>query len=287
VPSPPLPRGEVEQFDAVILATGGDSTDPEDSGYRLAKPFGHSVTRLAPSLTALVTLERWPANLAGLTLRDARIRAALDGRKVADERGSLLFTHRGISGPLAFRISSLAAYLPYSAAQPLRLALSLHPEDDETALARRVDEALARYPRRTVAAAVRTLVPRPLVPAVLEQASVPEGRRVAQASRAERQSIAKTLAGIRRARRGDRHRRGHRAAPRGTEDDGVADRARAVFLRGVAGHRRFHRRVQPAGGLDDGPARRAGRPAADPGPRRVLTDTASSVKLGAHAHRER
>ncbi len=185
-----------ERFDAVILATGGDSADPEDSGYRLARGFGHSVTPLVSSLTALATTERWPANLAGLTLRDARVVARLGSRTVADERGSLLFTHRGISGPLAFRISSHAAFLRYGAAAPLQLQVSLYPEGDEATLERRVDEALARHPRRTVAAAMRGVVPRSMVPIVLEQAGVPGGRRTVQATREERRALARALLGI-------------------------------------------------------------------------------------------
>ena len=187
------PAESTETFDAVIIATGGDSTDPEGSGYRFARAFGHSVTRMAPALTALVTAERWPGEVSGLTLPDARILARFQGRTVADERGSLLFTHRGISGPLAFRVSSRCAFLPYDGRQPLQLSLSIFPDDGPAELARRLDAALARSSRRSVAAVLRGLVPRSLASLVLEQRRILPTRQAAQVSRDDRAALALAL----------------------------------------------------------------------------------------------
>jgi predicted flavoprotein YhiN len=187
------PLESVETFDAVIVATGGDSADPEGSGYRFARAFGHSVTRMAPALTALVTAERWPSEASGLTLPDARLRARFQGRAVADERGSLLFTHRGISGPLAFRISSRCAFLPYDGRQPLELTLSIFPDDGPPQLARRLDAALAQHPRQSVSAVLRGLVPRSLASLVLEQGRILPTRQAAQVSRDDRARLVQAI----------------------------------------------------------------------------------------------
>jgi predicted flavoprotein YhiN len=192
----PAPPETMEAFDAVVIATGGDSTDPEGSGYRFARTFGHSVTRMAPALTALVTAERWPGEVSGLTLPDARIRVRFAGRAVADERGSLLFTHRGISGPLAFRISSRCAFLPYDGRQPLELALSIFPDDEPPELARRLAAALDRQPRRSVSAALRSLVPRSLASLVLEKERILPTRQAAQVSRDDRARLVRSLAEV-------------------------------------------------------------------------------------------
>jgi len=189
----PAPVESVETFDAVIIATGGDSADPEGSGYRFARAFGHSVTRMAPALTALVTAERWPSEVSGLTLPDARLRARFQGRAVADERGSLLFTHRGISGPLAFRISSRCAFLPYDGRQPLELTLSIFPDDGLPELARRLDAALARHPRQSVSAVLRGLVPRSLASLVLEKERILPTRQAAQVSRDDRARLVQAI----------------------------------------------------------------------------------------------
>jgi predicted flavoprotein YhiN len=191
--APQGPHESVEAFDAVVIATGGDSTDPEGSGYRFARAFGHSITRMAPALTALVTAEQWPSQVSGLTLPDARIRARFQSKTVADERGSLLFTHRGISGPLAFRVSSRCVFLPYDGRQPLELALSIFPDDGTAELARRLDSALARHPRQSVSAVLRGLVPRSLASLVLEKERILPTRQAAQVSRDDRAALVRAI----------------------------------------------------------------------------------------------
>lgn len=62
-------------------------------------PCGHPL----PALTAIETVETWPARLAGLTLKNVRLRcevASAKVRRIFNEQGELLFTHFGTSGPL-------------------------------------------------------------------------------------------------------------------------------------------------------------------------------------------
>ncbi|HVE70086.1 MAG TPA: NAD(P)/FAD-dependent oxidoreductase [Thermoanaerobaculia bacterium] len=91
----------------VILATGGRSvprTGSDGSGYALVRHLGHTVTETFPALVPLV-LEpgHWMTSLSGLSV-DAEL-TVKSGKVVARERGSLLFTHFGISGPVALDIS--------------------------------------------------------------------------------------------------------------------------------------------------------------------------------------
>ena len=140
------PRG-TECFDRIIIATGGDLKDQEGSGCRLARSLGHTITPLAPSLSALVTAEAWPGTLAGLTLRGARLTAVFQEGRVADEQGDMLFTHTGISGPLAFRISSRCAFLPFSSYAPVRLLLTALPDRNAAEIEACLLEAIASRPR--------------------------------------------------------------------------------------------------------------------------------------------
>ena len=50
-----------EDFDAVIIATGGNSQKPQGSdgsGYKLLKDFGHKITDISPALTAITVEEK-------------------------------------------------------------------------------------------------------------------------------------------------------------------------------------------------------------------------------------
>ena len=122
-----------ETYDKVIIATGGDWKDGPGSGYRLARSLGHRITPLAPSLTGLQVAQTWPGTLAGLSIAGALLVARWEGRTVAEERGDIVFTHGGISGPGAFRVSSRCAFLPLSTRSPLALSLS-SPHSDSAAV---------------------------------------------------------------------------------------------------------------------------------------------------------
>ena len=68
------------------------------SGWR---PRWGTVLPGRASLCGLNTVEAWPASLQGLSLRNVTL-TLKKGRKVLyTELGEMLFTHFGISGPLA------------------------------------------------------------------------------------------------------------------------------------------------------------------------------------------
>jgi predicted Rossmann fold flavoprotein len=183
-------------FDALVLATGGDLSNPEGSGYRLAASLGHSMTPLAPSLAALLVAEQWARGLAGLSLPLARARAARGGKRVADEEGALLFTHRGISGPLAFRLSARAAFLPLSPEEPLPVTVSVAPDLTPSQAEEQLAAAAAARPRQAVLTALGSLAPRSLGIAVLRLAGVDPATAGSQLPRAGRRAIAHLLCGL-------------------------------------------------------------------------------------------
>lgn len=113
---------------AVILATGGRSyplTGSTGEGYALAVSLGHSVTRLFPSLTALVP-ENYNRKLIGLTLKNVSLALEIDGSVVQTEQGELSFTSGGIEGALGFRVSRNAVRA-LDAERKVRLLLDLKP----------------------------------------------------------------------------------------------------------------------------------------------------------------
>ncbi len=215
-----------EAADALIIATGGDrrrdSGDarrrnsalgrrkgPGDgrsleagrgrpgrvpaSGYSLARGMGHEVTPLAPSLSALVTAERWPARLAGLTVSGARAKVTFQGDLIANERGDLLFTHRGISGPLAFRVSSRAAFLPFCPASPLSLSISAAPDENAETVEEDFFRSFTSHPRQSVLTALRARLPRSLANAVLSLAGIDPERLGSQVNREDRKRLSRLV----------------------------------------------------------------------------------------------
>lgn len=90
----------------IMLACGGKAAPKlgtTGDGYRIARRFYHSVTRLAPALTAVETKE----DLSALSGVRAKVRLSLivHGGNIFEEDGELQFTDYGISGICVFDMS--------------------------------------------------------------------------------------------------------------------------------------------------------------------------------------
>ena len=102
-----LATGEALRAHTVVLATGGRSlpkTGSDGGGYDLARSLGHGLIETAPGLAPLVLDGRRHAELAGRS-HPATLILRVHGRVTTSLTGSLLWTHFGISGPVALDLS--------------------------------------------------------------------------------------------------------------------------------------------------------------------------------------
>lgn len=88
----------------VMLATGSNR-----SGYAMAEACGHSITPLAPSLFTFTIEDPALTSLAGISVDDAVVKLIINGKPVSSQRGPLLVTHWGFSGPAVLKLSAFAA----------------------------------------------------------------------------------------------------------------------------------------------------------------------------------
>ena len=93
---------------ACLIACGGKAAPKLGTcgdGYRFAKSFGHSVSRLIPVLTA-VELWQKPDELGLSGVRQkARVSLEFKGETLATESGEVQFTKTGLSGICIFNLS--------------------------------------------------------------------------------------------------------------------------------------------------------------------------------------
>ncbi len=90
----------------LVIAAGGKAAPKlgtTGDGYRLAKKFYHSVTRLAPALTAVETHEDL-SSLSGVRSK-VRLSLIVHGGSIFEEDGEIQFTDYGISGICVFDMS--------------------------------------------------------------------------------------------------------------------------------------------------------------------------------------
>lgn len=116
---------------SVLLAAGGQSAPrlgSDGSGFALARALGYELIPPVPALTSLRTAETWPAEHSGVSLPDVTL--AVPGQRGLSERGEILFTHRGLSGPAVLNLSGrIARRLLDNRDVPLQLDLAHAPPD--------------------------------------------------------------------------------------------------------------------------------------------------------------
>jgi predicted Rossmann fold flavoprotein len=79
-------------------------TGSDGGGYRLAQDLDHSLVAPTPALVPLALEGDFHQSLSGIS-QDVEITVSVEGRKPIRVRGSLLWTHFGISGPVVLDAS--------------------------------------------------------------------------------------------------------------------------------------------------------------------------------------
>ena len=96
-------------YDKVVLACGGKAVAKNFGGYELLKSMGHTVTKLMPALTKLTVKDNtYTKQLKGIRHK-ASLNLYIDGKKITEEDGELLFADYGLSGIAVMQLSSFVA----------------------------------------------------------------------------------------------------------------------------------------------------------------------------------
>jgi predicted Rossmann fold flavoprotein len=190
-------NGVLEEYDSVILATGGLSyplTGSTGDGYAFAKAAGHAVTDLYPSLVPLETEGDTARELAGVSLKNVGFKLVQKGKPIFDGMGEMLFTHFGISGPLVLTAS---AYIDMKDKGGMTAEIDLKPALDEATLDRRILRDFAKYANKELSNALQELLIRRMIPAVLGQCGIDPEKKAHSVTAEERKSLLKTLKAFR------------------------------------------------------------------------------------------
>ena len=185
-----LDNGAEIPADAVILATGGLSypaTGSTGDGYRMAESCGHEIRGTRPALVPLETKEDYIPQMQGLSLKNVTLTVPYGKKKQFSEFGEMLFTHFGISGPLALSASSyIAAALE---AGPLPAYIDLKPALSEEQLSRRVLREFDQAKNKEFKNVIPALYPSRLRPVIIRLSGIPEDKPVRDVTKEERDRL--------------------------------------------------------------------------------------------------
>lgn len=181
---------------AVVIATGGRSvpkTGSDGAGYEMVRRLGHHVTSTFPALVPLtIHGDHWLKDLRGIAhdvevrLRDPR------GRILHRHRGSLLFTHFGLSGPVVLDVSR--HWIELSRHEQVGFEVSLLPDETYETLEESIREASLSQPHAAPATLLARHMPERLAAAVVEHAAgIGTSSTLGRLSRDERKRLIRSV----------------------------------------------------------------------------------------------
>ncbi|MBF8152160.1 NAD(P)/FAD-dependent oxidoreductase [Exiguobacterium indicum] len=171
-----LENGMRLEAKSCIVAVGGQSvphTGSTGDGYPWAEKAGHTITELFPTEVPILLGDTFihEKTLQGLSLRDVAL--TVHGKKdkaIKTHTGDLLFTHFGLSGPIALRCSQYTIKERKRSKETIvHLSIDLFPDESLGALTERFQAALAANPKKTVRNALRGFVPERLLELLFAQ----------------------------------------------------------------------------------------------------------------------
>jgi len=146
-----LSNGESLPCDRLVLATGGCRTPTLG---QLATSLGHTLEPPVPSLFTLHIEMPWVRELAGVSVEKVEVTVP---KTTLHERGAVLFTHWGLSGPVILRLSAWGARLLRDLGYHFTLNVNWLPDWNEQLLA-------TEFVRRRSSQAARLVANAPIPP---------------------------------------------------------------------------------------------------------------------------
>lgn len=176
-----LHSGEKMNSRAVVIASGGCSvphTGSTGDGYAWAEAGGHTITQLFPTEVPLTSKEPFirSRELQGLSLREVTLSVwNAKGKVVISHRGDMLFTHFGLSGPIALRCSQFVVKeLAKTERKEVLLTVDLFPDLSMDELYKESMALAKADAKKAIKNVLKPLLSERLIPMLLERSGLDE-----------------------------------------------------------------------------------------------------------------
>lgn len=183
--------------DKIIVATGGVTypmTGSTGDGILWAQKLGLKTTDLKPALVSVLTKENFVKDIMGLALKNVTIsfvtKVKNKDKTVYSEFGEMLFTHNGISGPI---VLSATSHLHKYDDQIVKIYIDLKPALTVEQLDERIIRDFNSNINKQFRNAISDLMPKNLLPHVIEMSGIDPFKKVNEISKEERQRFVKCV----------------------------------------------------------------------------------------------
>ena len=196
-----LSNNKIIECDKCIIATGGKSypkTGSSGDGYVYAKKLGHKIVDLKPGLVPLRSNDSICKLLQGLSLKNVTLSLKYKGGKeIYKEFGEMMFSHFGITGPIVLSASSKLNRVEnvdnLMQNNDIIASIDLKPALDDDTLDKRICRDFEKYTNKEFKNSLDDLLPKKLIPVIIELSGIDENKKVNQITKEERKRLVKLL----------------------------------------------------------------------------------------------
>ncbi|HHW72242.1 MAG TPA: NAD(P)/FAD-dependent oxidoreductase [Firmicutes bacterium] len=194
-------KGEERFFPAenVIVATGGLSypgTGSTGDGLIWARDLGHTIVEPRPALVPVSVEEGWAAELAGLSLRNVEFQVESPEGGRTRYFGELMFAHFGLTGPVVLTASEQIGLWLKESGRGVKAFIDLKPALSEEQLDQRLLRDFTEFSRKQFKNALDALLPKRLIPVVVNLSGVDPRKPCHHITREERTQLRRLLKGL-------------------------------------------------------------------------------------------
>lgn len=189
-----LQEGQEKYFPAhaVIIATGGLSypgTGSTGDGLLLARSLSHAIIEPRPALVPVRVMETWVSELSGLSLKNVQLLVSGSEGGQQSFFGELMFTHFGLTGPIVLTASEQIGIWLKKSSLPVKAFLDLKPALNEEQLDQRLLRDFEKFSRRQFVNSLDELLPKSLIPVIVNLSGIPEDKVCHQITKEERATL--------------------------------------------------------------------------------------------------
>ncbi|NLK52577.1 MAG: NAD(P)/FAD-dependent oxidoreductase [Syntrophomonadaceae bacterium] len=190
-----LVDGKVYQGDRVIIATGGKampSSGSDGNGYDLATKLGHRIINIFPALVQLMLEGSFFKRIDGVKFVGTA-EVIHNNKSIVKDRGDILFTNYGVSGPPILQISRKAGEL-LNEGKDAHLKLTIMDMMNKEDLRKFLNKRFQIGSKKPIEFSLVGFINKRLIPVVLIEAGINDVKRpVANLSAKEQERIVDIL----------------------------------------------------------------------------------------------
>lgn len=168
-------NAEYEKFSCnkLILSCGGKAaskTGSDGSGYKISKSFGHSIIEPLPGIVQLKLDYPYLKALSGIKF-DGSVTILVDDKAIRTERGEILFTDYGISGPPIMQLSYYASKALYNGSK-VTLRVDMFPNESNEDIENFFATHFSIFNYREISSSLIGVINKKLIPPILKDVGI-------------------------------------------------------------------------------------------------------------------